>query len=371
MLGMMLKTGCPWRAATFGVIALGICLLSPGCGSSEDESVSESEPVLPAWNDDSEPPKLATQTEQAPADLTLNVQTGDRFPMKKIIDREVTQEIPGEAPRTHHLRIELSLGVTVEDVTSEGIKLAILYDRVIYKLERPGEVLEYDSKYPRPNLPLSIRAYNAMVKDGFSFWIGSDHQIQKAEGFEEFIARCLQDIPDAQRHEVMLSLESSSGDSSIADFVDNAIGLLPPHEQRVPGDFWSRTRHVSRPIPMDIENKYTLLSVTDDLATVGISGVITPSTTVASDPTSGAAQVRMVVEGGTTQGECTLYRDSGLPRKSNVEHDLTMTVFTAENLSFKQRVRGQTTIEAYPQIGGSGRPTPVATSPGPALLPTR
>jgi hypothetical protein len=292
-------------------------------------------------------------SEPAPSQLALKLKPGDRFPLRKVIEREVLQDAPNGTPQVHRLRIELTLGMTVDAVQEGQTRCSVRYNRVRYTHQTPDEVIEYDSASRPAKLPLSIRAWDAMVGDGFTFWIGRDNQIAAVEGFQEFLQRCLSVIPEERREEVLLSIESSSGENGVADFVDNAIGLLPYGQRKEPGDSWRRSRHIGRPVPMHLASEYTLKELTDSIAVVQIRGEITPSTTMVETRDPASKHVRMTVREGETWGSCTIFRDTGLPQLSKVEHDILMTVHMSGGRTFDQRVRGTTTIEAFPAAARS------------------
>lgn len=334
-----------------------LCLLPlvatlAGCGLQDAEELPEL--AVPDWVSDS-------AKSPAAAPIKLNLHAGDRFPLRKVIEKEVEQRLPTGQSQIHKLRIELTLGMTVEAVSDRGTKFRVRYERVRYTHQDPESYVEYDSALPQQAPPLSMRAWQAMVGDGFAFQVGRDNQIASVEGFQEFLQRCLSVIPPDRQEEVMLSIESSSGENGVSDFVDNAIGLLPTGEQK-PGDVWERARHIGRPVPMQLHNTYTLKELSDNLAVIQISGRITPSTTLMDTPQASARRVRMVVREGTAWGACSIYRDTGLPQKSRVEHDILMTVYTSGGATFDQHVRGATTIESFPVASGA-TPTIIGVQP--------
>jgi len=340
----MRRTVAPLTPSPLMLAPLVLALLA-GCGGSEPQPAAE--PQVPEW--------VRSDAAAAPADdaqLALRLQPGDRFPLRKVIEREVVQATPQGTPQVHRLQIELTLGMTVEAVQSGETRFRVRYDRVRYVHHMGEEVVEFDSFAPPTQLPLSLRAWQAMVGDGFVFWVGRDNQIARVEGFQEFLDRCLAVIPPDRRDEVLASIESSSGENGVTDFVDNAVGLLPYGDRKAPGDAWQRTRHIGRPVPMVLDNTYTLKELDDRQAVIQISGTITPSTTLMETARSDIRRVRMTVREGHTFGTCTIYRDTGLPQRSRVEHDMLMTVQLSGGTTFDQRVRGVTTIEAFPMPSG-------------------
>jgi hypothetical protein len=99
---------------------------------------------------------------------------------------------------------------------------------------------------------------------------------------------------------------------------------------------------------MHVSNLYTLKELTDQCAVVDIRGSIAPSTSLnAADNGQG---VRVTVNGGSTLGSCTIFRDTGLPKESRVERIVEMTATTANAIQFRQTKRVTTTIESFPPM---------------------
>lgn len=328
---------------------MAVCL--SGCGLAEGDAAS-SPPELPEWLTEEGGKDSSGTSDSMPdfgapaATLALNLKVGDRFPLRKVVDQQLTQSSLSGAPQVNRARLELMFAITVAAVDEGRTKLGVRYERVRYMHDVAGEHVEYDSTYPPTPVPIGVRAYHDMVGDGFSFWLGADNQIAAVEGFKEFVERCLRNIPAEKRTEVLLGIEAGSGETGFANFVDNSIGLLPYGEEQSPGDSWERTSHVQRPVPMHINTRYTLKEVTDSIAIIDIHGSITPSTTAATVDNGNG--VRVTVTGGDTRGTCTIFRDTGLPKQSRVERTVNMSVQVSETSRFNQQKTIVTTIDAFP-----------------------
>lgn len=368
------------RMLWISVLIVGV-MLPVGCQRGNG---GKAEPELPDWltdgggSTDAETEALLSRIEKAK--LGLNLNAGDRFPLRKVVEQEMTQHPITGAPLVSRSRLELLFAITVADRQNDRTRLNVLYERVSYSHDVAGDRVEYDSSNPPREIPVSVRAYHDMVNDGFSFWIGPDNQIVEVLGFNQFLERCLKNVPEDQRQEVLLGIEAGSGESGIANFVDNSIGLLPYGKEQSPGDSWERTTHIGRPVPMHVNNTYTLKELTSDRAVVDIRGSIAPSTTMGA--ASSGNGIRVTVTGGEALGSCTIFRETGLPLESRVDRTVNMTVIMGGGHEFKQRKRVTTTIQAFP-ASGSDTPTvigmnspfsetgPVSreTSPPPLLAP--
>lgn len=337
----------PHRAVTLLILTL--CAAS-GCQPAATPPAA-AQRQLPSWMTDEEESGGGDASpfgvSPAKAQLALQLKPGDRFPLRKVVQQQLTQSSANGQPELSHSQLEVLFAITVEEVNNGRTKLAVRYDRVKYQHDVAGDRVSFDSNLPAENPPVSVWAYRDMVGDGFKFWIGADSQIAEVEGFTDFLKRCLRNVPEELKNSVMLGMEGGSGEDGIANFVDNSIGLLPIGAPRSPGDSWERSRFISRPIPMQLQNSYTLQDLTEQEATIAIRGTIAAGSVGATSADS--AQVQVL--GGATQGTCTIDRLTGLPKSSRVERQVDMLVKLPQ-AEFRQQKRVLTTIEAFPVSPG-------------------
>jgi hypothetical protein len=276
------------------------------------------------------------------------LQPGERFPLRKIVEQVLTQPSLNGDPQISRSRTELLLTITLADVRDGHSLMQVHYDRVRYSHDVAGERVEYDSAQPSQTIPEAVLIYQEMVGKGFAFWLGPGNQIVQVDGLREFVEGCMAHVPAEERRQALLALEDSAGRQSVADFVDSTIGLLPAEGDELSHGRWEQTRHIVQPVPMQVITTYTLSSLSDRTAEVTIGGTILPSTALgASGPQD--APVQITVNGGSTNGQCTVDRQSGLPRRSQLEQIVDMTVQMDGGIEFAQQKRTLTTIEALPQ----------------------
>lgn len=338
-------------------------LASVWSGCNQKSSSNESEVELPAWMTEEKKSANSGQIQLAShttsAFLGLSLQPGDQFPLKKTVQQHLTQHSQNGMMSDNHSQLEMMLAISVLEKRDERVRLAVRYDRVRYQHQIADESVHFDSSVPQESVSPQTIAYRDMVNDGFSFWIGNDNQIVEVDGLSEFIERCLRNVPPEMRQDVVLGIEASSGDSGIANFVDNTIGLLPYGKKTSPGDSWDRRQHIDRPLPMHVSNLYTLKELTDKYAVIDIRGTITPSTSLSNPQYPG---LHVIVNGGNTLGTCTIYRETGLPKESRIDRTIEMSVHVDNSVQFRQTKRIITTIESFPSMNSNRNP--VVRTPG-------
>lgn len=286
--------------------------------------------------------------------LELNLTVNQRFPMIKTVEQTLSQASAAGISHSKS-KLELILALTVEEIRDDGRKrLKVRYTGVKYSHDIAGEQVRYDSSRPDGPVPLEVQAYQRLVNNGFSFWIGPNNKIIELVGFDNFLKRCLQDTSPVQRETVLAKISETSGDDGIANFIDDSIGLLPydideNHKGgaiRV-GETWTRTRRLTQPIPMTLKTEYTLRELNDKLAIINIAGDIAASK-INSPMNQNGKSVQIFIRGGKTFGSCLIDRKTGLPLKSQVDRFLETTVKLANGQEFEQKKQIVTTIRAFP-----------------------
>ena len=101
---------------------------------------------------------------------------------------------------------------------------------------------------------------------------------------------------------------------------------------------------------MVIESRYILQELTPTEAVVKITGDIIPSQTINKTSRSQTDDINVTVLGGSTMGQCTIFRDTGLPKESFTERVVNMSVDLGDGAVFEQTKTVQTRVEAFPAI---------------------
>lgn len=365
---------------------IGIVILA-GTGWSflnkqQNESSEKVEDVKP-------PGAVAEQTQQPPVEvapvslreekvevLELNLAVNQRFPMIKTVEQTLSQASAAGVVQSKS-KLELILALTVEELQEDGRKrLRVQYSGVKYSHDIAGEKVSFDSNRSSGPAPPEVQAYQGLVQNGFSFWIGPDNKIIELVGFDQFMQRCLQNTPVSQRETVLAKISETSGDDGVANFIDDSIGLLPyninkEHQGgavRV-GESWTKTRRLTQPIPMVLKTEYTLRELNDKIARINIAGDIAASK-ISSPINQHGKSVQLFIRGGKSFGSCLLDRQTGLPLESRIERFLETTVKLENGKQFEQQKQIVTTIRAFPHqeerpLGPSAKITP-RSNPKPA-----
>lgn len=294
--------------------------------------------------------KSAADETPIQGDLGLRLSVGNRFPLQKTVHQRLTQ--PSErGDSTGHSRLDLLLSLNVEELRDGHIRFGVRYHRVGYLEQDPeGRTVEYNSMAPPREIPAQVRVYAGLINNGFSFWIGPDNRIVELVGFNDFVQRCVRDVPPAQRDSVIAQLTADKGENGIASFIDDSIGLLPvsgdPKSSRIPvqeGTAWDLPdRRIDGPIPMQVSTQCKIKGLSERTAEIDLFGTVRPTGQI-EQPEGW----KVSVLGGRCLGSCTVDRTTGLPTDSRVERYVDLLMELPDGSQLKQRKQIITSIHAF------------------------
>ncbi|MCA9034825.1 MAG: hypothetical protein KDA91_06845 [Planctomycetaceae bacterium] len=286
--------------------------------------------------------------------LELRLQQGDRFPLIKTVEQHLIQKSE-QFPATAHTKLELTLAITVEQVRADAVLMGVRYSRVNYSHDINGSRLEYDSAIHQSGYPRDAEPYAGMVNNGFSFWLGRDNKIRELVGYQEFLERCVQNVPVERRQAMLSEISNRFGDDGVANFVDDSIGLLPYDTSvdasaatRVArGDVWTRETRLMQPAPVYVTSTYRLVDLNSETAEIEITGRIASGESL---PTSDKSMLK--ISGGHSMGKCTVDRSTGLPLDVTVTRFVNMMITLPDGQQVPQDKQIITQIRAFPETHG-------------------
>ncbi len=284
--------------------------------------------------------------------LELSLREGDQFPLIKTVEQTLVQKSETH-PALAKTKLDLNLALTVQEVRVDAVLLGVQYSRVVYEHDLAGRRLKFDSASHEGAIPWDAVPYAGMVNNGFAFWIGRDNQIRGLVGYQEFLERCVAEVPMERRQTLLTELSQRFGDDGVANFVDDSIGLLPydasvdeeSASRVLPGDIWTRERRLMQPVPVYLKSTYTLTDLDRETARIEITGRI-----ASGEAVNAAGDSRVRISDGRTLGHCTVDRSTGLPLDVQISRHLVIHVQTEDGHDVVQEKEILTTIRGFPRM---------------------
>ena len=231
------------RWITLTLMITMMCLSCCGCGNFQsalvddeadvadldyegDENLSEESDEEIAENK-SETDTKPTFAARTPSTFEKHVvlKVGDRFPFLKTMEHQLTQIDEG-VTQVSSSRTEIHFSLVVEIVATDGRKrLLVEFQNVQHEQSLLNQRITYSSDKPNLPVPTAALLYAGLVNNGFSFWIGSDHQVLEIVDYPDFLRRCLRNVPQADVGPLQQQLDQIDPAGAVASFVDESIGI--------------------------------------------------------------------------------------------------------------------------------------------------
>lgn len=331
------------------------CVVLCGCGHEQNDGTAG-----PARNNDANSTAAIPVAHAEPADLVdlrLRVEKGDRFPLIKTVEQQLTQQTT-TAQASAVTRLQLSLMLEVEQATPEEVLFAVRYTRVHYAHNVNGKHTVYDSAAPTGFIPSDAVPYAGLVGHGYSVRIGADHKVIELIGHDRFLQDCLAQVPVARRQSLTNEIAVRFGDEGVAGFIPDTFGVLPFDESAKPelasrvqdGDSWTIERQLMQPIPVHLKSTCRVVRVTPATAEIDIAGRVIPGQTYSSQASGTKSSVRIL--GGTSSGICVVDRPTGLPVDVQRLEMLNVQVVAPDGTQVSQVKRISTTVRLFPTERG-------------------
>jgi hypothetical protein len=255
----------------------------------------------------------------AAVQLSLKLNKGKTFYERSLIEQKMTQEIMGQQQI-----INFTLGTIqkadVIETDGQGnmrIRYTYLWSRV--KQDGPMMNVDYDSaKQTTP--PAGAEGFAALVGQSYSMRISPKGKVLDVNGVKEMAAAVRQKLPpDADPANASSPLASFLDEQAVREMTENAMAIYPEKPVEV-GASWTTKQTMKRGMPMVAEAKLTLQKQEGGVATIGLTGTISPDS---SSPVMDIQGMKMKVEmAGTQDSTMQMNEATGLVLNRKGKQDL-------------------------------------------------
>ncbi len=351
---MSVKTIRWTTLAAMFFISLGGCSYFQNGGVDDDADLTDMDDVEKAEPSDRIETAMAKESRPAEGQLELKLKVGDQFPLSKTVEQRLTQtDKDGVTVSTSQTDMMLSL--IVDKVQPDGRKqMTVRYHRVNYRQDIRGQQITYSSTNQVEPIPPEALLYSGLADNWFSFWVGPNNKVVETVGFNDFLRRCLRNVPAQYVAVVQQQLETTKTEDGIANFIDDSIGLLPystdPDHPAVAvkeGSHWDlEPRRTDAPFPMLTTTRCLLKELSPISAEILISGQISgpPAGVTVHSPDG---DLKILVKGGHSTGTCRVDRKTGLPTQSQVMRYLELAMQLPDGQRIQQNKETVSTITSF------------------------
>lgn len=249
----------------------------------------------------------------ASIDLKFNFKPGDKFLYSTKIDQKIgyTENMS----MNQSMLMEMVYAYSGEEGGNK--KLSITYDHIVMNTTSPMGNTTYDSKNPQKGEG-DMKMMDGLIGKSFSISVAPNGDIIKVDSLADLINSLSASVDKSASSEIA----NQFSDTAVKLMMQNSFDIYPGRAVKV-GETWSKKSQMGfSGIKVNVENTYTLKSVSDNKAIIAVTSVMTlPKTNM------GAAASGMEMEmSGKQEGTIEVDISSGQLISGKTTQDIKGTM---------------------------------------------
>ncbi len=213
-------------------------------------------------------------------DLKLKLQPGAQYIYTTDNRMSMEQTMMGQALKTtNNMMMQATYDVAAAE--GNGRKLTVTYDRITLETSMPMGQIKYDSDNPQASDP-ALGSLGEMLHKPFSMTVNEQGEIQKIDGLDA-IVNSIGDTTTPAGTATRGQMAKMFNDTAMKGMMQQALNIFPDKPVK-PGDTWKKAVDLNlSAIAMKMDNTYKLTSVSNGIAHIDVSSVVTAGGDIASE----------------------------------------------------------------------------------------
>jgi len=250
--------------------------------------------------------------------LSFNPEKGKKYEYQTEMVQNVKQNVMGQ-----EIPVEMEMNtkylMEIKDKTPQETTVQLTYEEMVYIISSPMMKMGYDSKNPVEN-PSDIdqmfsKMFDQMIDQSIVVVIAPDGSVKSVTGMDAIGESMVSAIAaDGQMiAQLGAQMKQQYNDDAMKNMFEQMFKIYPENAVKA-GNSWNiNTSMMVNNMITDLKTKYTLKSVSKNMATIAVNGEI--------EMNPGAGMEGIIT--GTQTGTMTVDTKKGLPVASNVSQNMT------------------------------------------------
>ena len=250
--------------------------------------------------------------------LSFNPEKGKKYEYQTETVQNVKQNVMGQ-----EIPVEMEMNtkylMEIKDKTPQETTVQLTYEEMVYIISSPMMKMGYDSKNPVEN-PSDIdqmfsKMFDQMIGQSIVVVIAPDGSVKSVTGMDAIGESMVSAIAaDGQMiAQLGAQMKQQYNDDAMKNMFEQMFKIYPENAVKA-GNSWNiNTSMMVNNMITDLKTKYTLKSVSKNMATIAVNGEI--------EMNPGAGMEGIIT--GTQTGTMTVDTKKGLPVASNVSQNMT------------------------------------------------
>jgi len=200
----------------------------------------------------------------------LKFEKGQKYYTKTITEQKISQTVMGQEQNMEQT-IGMGIDFDVNDVDANGNAwIDYTYSWAMSRQKGPMGEIVYDSSDKDSPVPPQVLGFAALLGQGFSLQITHDGQVKQIKGLDKMSRNIQKELPEGPLREQMTKgLDQFLSEEAIKEQTEISMAIYPDKPVGV-GDSWSKTSSTSHGFAIIMENKWTLKSCENGMATIEV-----------------------------------------------------------------------------------------------------
>lgn len=260
-------------------------------------------------------------------DLRFNLEKGKTYSQKTVMMSETKQTIMGTEQVVKQSAIAQTK-IELKETGDDANTYTIWYENIEMSIDQGGMAQEFKSDTASMDAvdPMST-IFSTLVDKKFDAEIDKKGNITEVNGLEEIITDATS-ILGEQASMVNDQISAGFGDSGLAKNMEMLTAIMPESAVKE-GSTWSNEQFTSSGLPLIMKNEFTLKSISDGVAVIGVT----------SDMTVDPANSSSVIQGlpatffleGTRTGTLEMEIKTGFVTSAEMNDEIGGSITIAPN----------------------------------------
>lgn len=263
--------------------------------------------------------------------LKMNLKKGTSYLFSTNIDQLVNQEVMGNKMDIKQ-QTQVDYRYEVLENDAQEMKIKCTYQNMSIHMETPQGASHFDSRREE-NAEGPLKPVGNMVGKSFFMYLNPEGEVTKVEGMEDILNSIGGDASTQQM------LKQQFSDSAFMNMMNVSLNIYPNKEIQ-PNESWQKDfkMPMAGMMEMDLQNRYTLTSLTGEQAEIAVQSDIKLSPLSGSP--LGAMEFNLT---GTQTGAIQVDTSSGLINTSKIHQKINGDI-SAQGMKIPMRITSDITL---------------------------
>ena len=248
-------------------------------------------------------------------DFKFQPRAGSKYEVRMTTNSLTGQEMMGQKMEVKSLT-EMVMLYDIQSAASDTAKtIKVTFKSLKSKQSANGQETVTDTNNPDTSNAVT-KMMHAMMGSEFVVTMNSEGEVREVKGMNGLLPRIIaasNNTDEVTKEQMVAGMKNFMSDEILKNMMEQSFKIFPGNKVKT-GDSWRKMMVIAKPMPMNIDSKFTLKDADGKLAKVNVASVITPGQ-------GGMEMMGMKIEtemSGTQSGSMDIDMETGMTISSDI-----------------------------------------------------